>query len=126
MVNPPSALATRAGDDTAGKIADRYNRRGRSLSNRGKFDEALRILSQAIEIDPNLPAALNARGYAQLRLRNYERAIGDFSKAIRLNPNYVNAYHNRAVARRLAGDQGGSAQDFRRAEELEQKPSGKQ
>jgi tetratricopeptide (TPR) repeat protein len=126
MVTPPNALATRAGRDEARKIADRYNRRGRSFSNQGKFEEALRILNQAIEIDPDLAAAQNARGYVELRLRNYERAIRDFSEAIRLNPGYANAYHNRAVARGFAGDQAGAALDFRRAAELERQPSRKQ
>ncbi len=123
MANPPSPLATRAGRDEARKIANRYNRRGRYFSNQGKFDEALRTLNQAIESDPNLATAQNARGYAQLRLRNYENAIADFSEAIRLNPNYANAYHNRAVARRLAGDRAGAIQDLRLAEELERKTS---
>jgi tetratricopeptide (TPR) repeat protein len=73
----------------------------------------------ALQIDPNNALALNARGYARLRMHNYQGAIEDCSQAIRLNPNYANAYMNRSVARRAMGDVGGAREDLRRATELQ-------
>ena len=69
-------------------------------------------------MDPTHALALNARGYAQLRLKNYQAAIADCTLAIRLNPNYANAYVNRSVARRASGDVDGARNDLHRAVEL--------
>ena len=44
------------------------------------------MLNRAIELDPWLASAYNARGYAYLRMLNYNRAVIDFSEAIRLSP----------------------------------------
>ncbi len=75
----------------------------------------MQAFDQALEIDPTHALALNARGYAQLRLRNYQGAIDDCSQAIRLNPSYANAYVNRSVARRASGDVAGAREDLHRA-----------
>ena len=62
---------------------------------------------------------MNARGYAQLRLRRYQQAIDDCSQAIRLNPRYGNAYWNRSAAKRAMGDVAGAREDQQRANELD-------
>jgi len=84
-----------------------------------KFEEALENFDQALQLDPNHALALNARGYARLRLRYYETALEDFNAAIRLNPGYANAYWNRSAAKKALGDDAGSREDFRRAARLE-------
>jgi tetratricopeptide (TPR) repeat protein len=66
------------------------------LSEQENFEEAVQAFDQALQIDPTHALALNARGYAQLRLRNYQGAIDDCTRAIRLNPSYANAYVNRS------------------------------
>jgi tetratricopeptide (TPR) repeat protein len=70
-------------------------------------------------MDPTLALALNARGYAHLRLFQYREAINDCSQAIKLNPKYANAYHNRSAAKRALGDSAGAKEDLRRGIELE-------
>jgi tetratricopeptide (TPR) repeat protein len=72
-----------------------------------------------IQIDPNHTLALNARGYARLRMRNYQGAIDDCSRAIRLNPNYANAYFNRSAAKRAMGDLAGAKDDLKHATDLQ-------
>ena len=78
----------------------------------------MQAFDQALKIDPTHALALNARGYARLRLHNYQGAIEDCSQAIRLNPNYANAYINRSVAKRATGDVAGAREDQHHATEL--------
>jgi tetratricopeptide (TPR) repeat protein len=111
-VKPPQVLPRPSRD------ANRFYRQGRDLSEQENFEAAVQAFDQALEIDPTHALALNARGYAQLRLRNYQGAIDDCTQAIRLNPSYANAYVNRSVARRASGDVPGAREDLRRAIEL--------
>jgi tetratricopeptide (TPR) repeat protein len=102
-----------------GADANYFYRKGRSYADQERFDVAMPFFNQAIQLDPNMAVALNARCYAHLRLHQIDEALADCSEAIRLNSSYANAYRNRAVAKHFAGDKAGAAEDFRRAGELE-------
>jgi tetratricopeptide (TPR) repeat protein len=111
---PPASSAPHSARD-----ANRLYRQGRYLSEQENFEEAVQVFDQALQMDPAHALALNARGYARLRMHNYQGAIDDCSQAIRLNPTYANAYLNRSVARKAMGDVAGAREDQRRATELE-------
>jgi Flp pilus assembly protein TadD len=85
-----------------------------------QFAEAVAELTQAIQLDPNMTLAYNARGYAHFRLRQFAEAIADFDQAIKLDPLYANAYLNRGSAKRAAGDKSGGDEDVNKARELTQ------
>jgi tetratricopeptide (TPR) repeat protein len=99
--------------------ATRLYRQGRDLTEQENFEQAVQTFTQAIQMDPTFALALNARGYARLRLHRYQDAIEDCSQAIRLNPGYGNAYLNRSVAKRALGDITGAREDQRHAAELD-------
>ena len=116
-VKPPQVVT--ASVPHPARDANKFYRQGRDWSEQENFEQAVQAFDQALQIDPTQALALNARGYARLRLRNYQGAIDDCSQAIRLNPGYTNAYLNRSAAKRAMGDMAGARDDQHHATELE-------
>ena len=69
---------------TPGSASAYYNR-GLAEVKTGRFDDAVRDFSKAIEIQPEASAFFN-RGIARVHLRLYEQAILDFEKAAAQDP----------------------------------------
>ena len=65
-----------------------------SLYKEGKFEYALKKLSNLITINLNEPFLYNLRGMIEIKLCHFEESIKSFNKAIELNSNYVEAYNN--------------------------------
>jgi tetratricopeptide (TPR) repeat protein len=118
---PPQVLTAVVNKSEPGgpRDANRFYRQGRYLAEQENFEEAVQAFTQAIQMDPRMALALNARGYARLRLRRYQDAVDDCSQAIQLNPAYANAYLNRSAAKRALGDITGAREDQRHAAELD-------
>ena len=57
------------------------------LYNLGRYEEAFKDYSTAIELDPKCAAAFNNRGAALNCLGRYEEAAGDFYRSIELGKN---------------------------------------
>ena len=74
-----------ASDAALAKAAE-LHMRGRELLAQGMFTEAIKLLSEAIKLDPDLTLAYNARGFAYLKLKRYAPAMADFNKALRPTP----------------------------------------
>jgi len=70
--------------------------------------EAFQEFARALEIEPDNPYALTARGYARLivppPLGGADVAIEDFTKAIEKNPEHVDAYFGLAEAYKKKGE----------------------
>jgi tetratricopeptide (TPR) repeat protein len=60
------------------------------------YEQAVKLYSEAIRLDPTYVQAYNNRGNCYYRLADYKKAIDDFSEAIKLNADKTNAYSNRA------------------------------
>ncbi len=57
----------------------------------GKFVEAERDCSQALEIDPSNVKALLRRGTARAYLARFREALDDFNKVLRVEPDNARA-----------------------------------
>jgi tetratricopeptide (TPR) repeat protein len=79
---------------------DRLNAASKALEQR-RWDEAIRLISEAIQSEhlspPRLAAAYRARGKARAEKRNYDLAIEDFSEALRRNPDHPQMYYSRGL-----------------------------
>ena len=68
---------------------------------RGQFAEELQLLDQALQIKPDDPIALNARGMRALADRNAGEAATYFQKAAELDPQQPTLWMNLATAARM-------------------------
>jgi tetratricopeptide (TPR) repeat protein len=96
----PKSAAPLASDKAK---ATALNKLGRDLISKGEVEQAARILSDAVALDPNMAQAWNALGFSKMLLRRYDEALRDFERALKIDPNYANAQQNRASALRALG-----------------------
>ena len=64
----------------------------------GKFDEAFKKYSEAIELNPQNSGAYAGRGGIYIDKENFNAAIDDFNNAIKFDDSQAYIYNNRAVA----------------------------
>ena len=60
-------------------------------------EEALRVFTEAIRLDPSNASTYLNRGMAYERINHMQQAIADYSKAIELAPDYAKAYYARGT-----------------------------
>jgi len=66
------------------------------------LDQAYQFARKAVELDPNLPEAHAALGFALMYGRGVDASIAEFERAVALNPNYVDWRFGGALV--FAGD----------------------
>jgi tetratricopeptide (TPR) repeat protein len=83
---------------TAGRNAHRPDRGPiREDTARAFFDEAIKDLTKATQLDRSYDSAWSQRGYANLQLQRFELALQDINEAIKLSEsNHQSDYINRA------------------------------
>lgn len=64
---------------------------------KNNFDSAYQNLNKALERNPKMHQALNARGYLELARGNVAKAVGDFRQAFFLKEDYAPAHYNYAL-----------------------------
>jgi len=80
---------------------------------KGKHDEAVRLISRAVEKDPSAFPALNNLGLAYRALNDSKAARDCFERAVSLQPKYVDAHNNLALLLQMQGDLDAAAAEFR-------------
>src|SRR5271156_1578171 len=88
--------------------------RGGFAAVRGRTQEAIPILEQAVKLDPKLALGYQYLGFAEFQDKKYAGALADFTRAIELNPKNALTRFLRAY---LASAQGGAVGDDTQMEE---------
>jgi len=68
------------------------------LVSQEKFNDALAIFDQILEIDPNNVKALNHKGTLLVKMENFQQSLEYFDKAIMIEPNNIKILKNKAIA----------------------------
>ncbi|MBT8363715.1 MAG: tetratricopeptide repeat protein [Deltaproteobacteria bacterium] len=75
-----------------------YSNLGIALTNKERYDEALRNFLKAIQIKPNFVQAQYNLGILYDKLDETNKAIEHYRIAVKINPNYEKAHNNLGVA----------------------------
>ena len=85
---------------------------GRVLIFDKQYDEAIRQLNRAIQLDPAGAIAYNALGIAYLEKPDYPRALTAFEDSTSRAPLWAYAWHNKALAEIQMGDYRGAINSY--------------
>ncbi|MEZ5924912.1 MAG: tetratricopeptide repeat protein [Hyphomicrobiaceae bacterium] len=89
--------------------------RGHTLMVKALYDQAIKDLDEAIQLNPKSASAYNHRGLILRKKGDLGKAIEDYSMAIQINPVYALAYSNRGHVQEALGKREEAIADFRRA-----------
>lgn len=81
----------------------------------GSYGEAIALLSQLLNRNPQNAIDYNNRGLVYFQARQFEQAIADYNKALELNPRLAKAYNNRANYYAATGDLVAAIADYDQA-----------
>ena len=95
-----------------------YFNRGFSFDKLGRFDEAIRDYTKAVDIDPLNAFAYYNRGISYDRKGDFTSAIENFTLALKLDPNNPDFYHNRGFSHRKLGNYEAAIEDYTRVRPL--------
>lgn len=96
------------------KVAEGWN-----IYYTGDFNGAIKIFSEAVELNPENALAYYGRAYAYDDLKNYQQVINDCTKAVQFkSTRLVDAYNNRGEAYRKLGNYNQAIADYNKALEL--------
>ena len=70
-------------------------REGNKYRDEGNYEQAAKLFSEAIELNPENALAWHNRGWAYTEQKKYSQAMNDFNKATALNPNWELPYFGR-------------------------------
>jgi len=89
-----------------------YNNRSIDLKQKGKMQESLNDLNNAITIKPDYADAYSNRGLLFKDIGNYQQAVNDLNRSINLNPKLYEPYYNRGLVYNIIGRYNTAIQDF--------------
>jgi tetratricopeptide (TPR) repeat protein len=93
------------------------------LIREGSAEQAIPLLTRAMQEKPEWEAAYSARAQAYYITQRYHEAVEDLSAVIRLNSNQASLYDRRGLSYSHAGRHDIAIDDYNRAIELSASPS---
>ena len=85
--------------------AQNWENRGLIWNNRGKFDNAIKDLTEAIRLEPESASAYANRGYSWSMKGDFDKALKDYTKAMKLDPSDADSYAAAAWLRATCPDE---------------------
>jgi tetratricopeptide (TPR) repeat protein len=85
---------------------------GKQQYNQGGFDQAIKLFSDSLKINPTRPDTYYWRGLALLAIKQNDRALADLSEAIRLAPDCAACYVSRGLLHSNMGQLDKAIADF--------------
>jgi YYY domain-containing protein len=95
---------------------------GDSYQAAGRTQEALTAWEEAVEVDPNNPAAYNKVGVAYLERRMYDQAIEAFRQTVEKDPAFIEGYLHLGEAFEAKGDRQSARDAYQRAVDNKKTP----
>lgn len=103
-------LPAQAGTEPSG--AKDLVEQGLSKYQKGDYQAAIALFTQALSLDPRSLEACIGRGHAEEAIRDFAAAEQDYTRALAIAPTYVAAHVNRGDVKLQAGNSGGAAQGY--------------
>jgi tetratricopeptide (TPR) repeat protein len=85
-------------DEARRKEAETWLKKGYSFERKNKHEEAIECYDKALNIEPDLADALDAKGWALANSGKYDEALGCFDNALRIKPKVSRIWNNKGVA----------------------------
>lgn len=100
-----------------GKLNEKvlWNDRGVTLSNLGRYNEAIASYDNALKLDPNSEISLNNKGLALYSLGKHSEAINCFNRILILDPNARHVIINKYLALSKLGNKSDAKKCYERA-----------
>ncbi len=99
--------------------SERQYQLGRAQISKQDFLGAQESLTKAIELEPNLKAAIELRGDVYTEMKQYDAAISDYTRALELDAKSVKLYVKRGIAYRQKRENFKAIRDLSMAIELD-------
>lgn len=107
-----SQLAAQSSVREKDKVIQEKLALGQHALAQGKFNLAIAIYDEVLNIDPNHASAYAGRGGALLRKGRMEKALVELDKALDIDQDHLLALRDRAEAKSKLGDMQGAMKDF--------------
>jgi serine/threonine protein kinase/tetratricopeptide (TPR) repeat protein len=93
----------------------RLREEGNQAFKAGRYREAVRYYTQAIEVDPDSELNFSNRSFAYYKLKEYEKAAADAESAIRLNDSFFKGFYRLGMAQMALNDFQHAMENLRKA-----------